>query len=187
MKSKQGKEQGRWRYKKVFKMYVFWVMCINWKRWILWLWQHPRYISGEDPPLSVGNWMATHQCILHKDLSFSLLFLAPTTSQFQTAQRHEKALRVSLCDWLTTESFVFVVYTSELMRRVGQIWRLWSEELKPKWSAFIPTGWFKRIICHDWSNFAPPFLLLLREWQLKAEAWWERGVRTNGIVETQTG
>lgn len=41
---------------------------------------------------------------------------------------------------------MFVVYTSELMRRVGQIWRLWSEELKPKWSAFTPTGGFKRII-----------------------------------------
>lgn len=73
------------------------------------------------------------------------------------------------------------------MRRVGQIWRLWSEELKPKWSAFTPTGWFKHIICHDWSNLAPPFLLLVREWQLKAEAWWRRGIGTNGTAETQTG
>lgn len=63
------------------------------------------------------------------------------------------------------------------MRRVRQIWGLWSEELKPKWSAFTPTGWFKRIICHDWSNFAPPFLLLVREWQLKAEAQWRKGIR----------
>ena len=72
------------------------------------------------------------------------------------------------------------------MRRVKQIWRLWSEELKPKWSAFTPTGWFKRIICPDWSNLTPPFLLLVREWQLKAEAWWRRGIRTNGTLETPT-
>lgn len=34
---------------------------------------------------------------------------------------------------------------------------------------------------------APPFLLLVREWQLKAEARWGTGIRTNGTVETQTG
>lgn len=65
------------------------------------------------------------------------------------------------------------------MRRVKQIWRLWSEELKPKWSAFTPTCWFKRIICPDWSISAPSFLLLVREWQLKAEAWWRRRIKTN--------
>lgn len=55
---------------------------------------------------------------------------------------------------------VFPAYTSELMRGAWQIQSLWSEELKPKWSAFTPTGCFKRIIYHDWSNLAPPFLPL---------------------------
>lgn len=55
---------------------------------------------------------------------------------------------------------IFPAYTSELMRGVWQIWSLWSEELKPKWSAFTPTSCFKRIIYHDWSNLAAPFLPL---------------------------
>lgn len=101
---------------------------------------------------------------------------------------HKKALRLSLCDWLTTESSISSVYcTSELMRRVRQIWRLWIEKLKPKWMAFTPTGWFKRIIWHDWSSSAPPFLISVRQWQLKAEAWWRGVIRTNGTVDTLTG
>lgn len=42
------------------------------------------------------------------------------------------------------------------MKGIRQTWSLWSEELKPKWSAFIPTGCLKRINCDDWSNLAPP-------------------------------